>query len=51
MAVIHVPEYDLISLINPGNANSISLAESLGAVYEKTIAFRDGEASVYRHKK
>ena len=51
MAVMHVPEYDLISLISPSNANSISLAESLGEVYEKTIPFRDSEALLYRHKK
>ena len=51
MAIEHVPEYDMISLISKGNINSIKLAESIGAVFEKTIAFRDGEASVYRHKK
>ena len=51
MAGIHVPEFHLISLINPENANSIKLAKSLGAVYEKTIAFRNIEASIYRHKK
>jgi len=51
MAIEHLPEYDLISLISKGNVSSIKLAESLGAVYEKTIPFRDGEALIYRHKK
>lgn len=51
MATAHVPEYDLISLIVADNTNSIKLAETLGAVYEKTIPFKDGEALIYRHKK
>ena len=51
MATLNVPEYNLISLIVPDNAASIKLAESLGAVYEKTIPFRHHEASIYRHKK
>jgi RimJ/RimL family protein N-acetyltransferase len=51
MAATQLPEYHLISLIVADNTNSIKLAESLGAVYEKTIPFRDSEASIYRHKK
>ena len=51
MAAEHLPEYHLISLIDTDNAGSIKLAESMGAVYEKEIPFRDGRASVYRHKK
>jgi RimJ/RimL family protein N-acetyltransferase len=39
----------LISLIDPENARSIALAKRLGAVYEKTIPFRDGVADVYLH--
>ena len=50
MAGSFVPDFHLISLIYPANANSIRLAESLGAVYEKTIPFRDSEACVYRHQ-
>ena len=50
MASTHVPEFHLISIISPENVNSIRLAESLGAVYENTIPFRDTEASVYRHQ-
>lgn len=51
MAIDHLPEVNLISLINKENTNSINLAESIGAVYEKTVAFRETTASVYRHKK
>ena len=51
MASEYLPDYHLISLILAGNTNSIKLAESIGAVYEKTIPFREVEASVYRHKK
>ena len=50
MAATHVRDIHLISLISPANINSIRLAESLGAVYEKTIPFRDTEACVYRHQ-
>ena len=52
IASVHMPEYQLISLIDANNSRSIKLAESLEAVYEKTIPFRDGrDASIYRHKK
>lgn len=51
MAAEHLPEFDLIRFIDHDNIGSIKLAESMGAVYEKTIPFRDGEASIYRHKK
>jgi RimJ/RimL family protein N-acetyltransferase len=51
MASTQLPEYHLISLIVADNTSSIKLAESLGAVYEKTIPFRDSEASIYRHLK
>ena len=50
MASVHMPEYHLISLIDANNSNSIKLAKSLGAIYEKTIPFRDEEAFIYRHK-
>jgi RimJ/RimL family protein N-acetyltransferase len=51
MAAEHLPDLNLISLISTGNVNSIKLAESLGASYEKTVPFRDSEASIYRHVK
>jgi RimJ/RimL family protein N-acetyltransferase len=51
MAIKHVPDLNLISLINKDNLNSINLAESIGAVYEKTIDFRETTASIYRHKR
>jgi RimJ/RimL family protein N-acetyltransferase len=49
MAAEHLPDLQLISLISTGNVNSIKLAESLGASYEKTVPFRDDEALIYRH--
>lgn len=49
MTAQYLPELQLISLIHFDNHNSIKLAEGMGAVYEKTIPFRDGEAAVYRH--
>ena len=51
MASTHMPEYHLISLIIANNANSIKLAESLGAKYEKTVPFRETTAALYRHKR
>jgi RimJ/RimL family protein N-acetyltransferase len=50
MAAKFVPEYHLISLISVGNVNSIKLAKSMGATYEKTIPFRSDEAFIYRHR-
>lgn len=40
----------LISLIDPENSRSISVAKRLGASYEKTIPFRGGVADVYVHR-
>ncbi len=51
MAAQYVPELQLISLIHPDNENSIKVATGIGAVYEKTISFRGGEAAVYRHRR
>lgn len=51
MAIEHVPEINLISLISKENTNSIKLAKSLGAVYENDVPFRDTTASVYRHRR
>lgn len=51
IAIEHMPEVKLISLISKENVNSIKLAESLGAVYEKTVEFRATTASIYRHKR
>lgn len=39
----------LISLIAPGNERSKAVAKRLGAVYEQTIAFRDGTVDVFVH--
>jgi len=50
MASEHVPEYHLISLIDPKNTASIKVATSIGASFEKTIVFRNGmDVGVYRH--
>ncbi len=49
MAAKYLPDLHLISLIHPDNMNSIKLATGIGAVYEKNIPFRDGEAAIYRH--
>ena len=51
MAIEHVPEINLISLISKENTNSIKLAKSLGAVYEKTVPFRETSTALYRHLK
>jgi len=47
-----LPHFKPMSLIAFENTNSIKLAESLGATYEKTIPFRgkDNAANIYRHK-
>jgi RimJ/RimL family protein N-acetyltransferase len=51
MATKFLPEYHLISLIDPLNVSSIKVATSIGAKYEKTIPFRDGrDVDLYRHK-
>lgn len=39
-----------ISLIRPGNARSIALAERLGAVHERNIEFMGGPTTVFRHR-
>lgn len=49
MAAVHLPELHLISLIAQENKASIGVAKGIGAVYERTIPFRDGVAEVYRH--
>jgi len=51
MAARYLPDLHLISLIHPDNENSIKVATGIGAVYEKTMPFRGGEAAVYRHRK
>lgn len=50
MAASYLPDIQLISLLDLNNKGSVKVAESVGAVYEKTIPFRDGEAAIYRHK-
>ena len=47
----YLPDLSLISLIHPENQNSINLAKSLGAVFEKEYYFRDDTWHIYRHPK
>ena len=49
MAAHYLPALSLISLIHPHNANSINLAEAVGATFEKEIRFRGGNWSIFRH--
>lgn len=45
----HLPDISLISLIAAENNNSIALAQAVGARFERTLDFRGGQWSVYRH--
>ena len=49
MAGKYLPGLSLISVIHPENQNSINLAKSLGANFEKDYYFRDDTWSIYRH--
>jgi RimJ/RimL family protein N-acetyltransferase len=49
MALHCLPDVALISFIDALNTASIHLAKALGAVYEKTVAFRGESWVVYRH--
>jgi RimJ/RimL family protein N-acetyltransferase len=51
MADEYLPDLSLISLIHPENLNSINLAKSLGAVFEKDYFFRNDTWHIYRHTK
>ena len=51
MAVNYLPALSLISLIHPENQNSINLAKSLGAFFEREYYFRDDNWHIYRHIK
>jgi len=46
-----LPDLSLISLIHPENQNSINLAKSVGAVFEKQYNFRNDTWNIYRHSK
>ena len=49
MSADHLPGLSLISVIHPQNQNSIKLAKSLGARFEREYYFRDDNWYVYRH--
>jgi RimJ/RimL family protein N-acetyltransferase len=49
MAANHLPGLSLISLIHPQNQNSIKLANSLGAYFEREHYFRDDNWYIFRH--
>ena len=49
MAATYLPDISLISLIHPENQNSIKLARSLGAYFERDYYFRDDNWHIYRH--
>jgi len=49
MAKKYLPDLSLISLIHPENQNSINLAKSLGANFEREYYFRDDNWNIYRH--
>lgn len=49
-AAEYLPDIKLISLIDKENVASISLANSLGCVYERDFELRGISCSVYRHK-
>jgi len=46
---VHMPDIQLISLINSENQPSINLALAIGAKLEERISFRGGDWQVYRH--
>ncbi len=49
MTAEYLPDLPLISLIHPGNANSINLAKAVGACFEKEYLFRNDTWNIYRH--
>jgi RimJ/RimL family protein N-acetyltransferase len=49
MAKKYLPDLSPISLIHPENQNSINLARSLGAYFEREYYFRDDNWNIYRH--
>jgi RimJ/RimL family protein N-acetyltransferase len=49
MWIEYLPELRLISLIHPDNANSINLAQAVGAYFERPHEFRGDTWSIYRH--
>jgi len=49
MAHAFMPELAPISLIDPGNARSIALAQAVGARFERALPFRGGIAQIFRH--
>ena len=49
MAAQHLPQLHLISLIHVDNRNSINLAQAVGALREREMAFRGGTYVVFRH--
>jgi len=51
MAGEMLPEIRLISLIQVDNRASIALAERMGALFEKTLPFRDRVWRLYRHQR
>ncbi|WP_234422154.1 GNAT family N-acetyltransferase [Sedimenticola thiotaurini] len=50
MAAEQLPDIRLISLIQAENRASIALAERIGAMFERTLAFRGGVWHLYRHQ-
>jgi RimJ/RimL family protein N-acetyltransferase len=51
MSEKYLPDLSLISLIHPENDNSINLAKSVGAVFEKQYFFRNDTWNIYRHSR
>lgn len=49
MAARHMPGRPLISLIHPDNTPSVTLANAVGATWERNIEFRGCAHGVYRH--
>jgi RimJ/RimL family protein N-acetyltransferase len=49
MAGKYLRGLSLISLIHPENKNSVNLAKSLGAYFEKEYYLRDDKWHIYRH--
>ena len=45
----YLPDIALISFISAENRSSIKLAQSVGATFDSTMAFRGGVWHVYRH--
>lgn len=49
MALVHVPNLQLISFIHSENASSLKVANAVGASLEKVVEFRGGQWCIYRH--